>query len=161
MAMLGAELTHLEALAAQLGQSGDQLDGVSAQAQRIQAQVCADLEATFGAAMSQITGTTAELTSAVDAARAQLAATVWTGANRVAFEDAAGDFDTAMSTLAGAVDESYLHFQGELARIAGFMETFQAEVTSSLGEARASTEAMRQAVEVQHTNLDAAMNGAA
>ncbi len=161
MPMLGAELADLEALAQQLSISTTRLDQADVTSRSTQQTVCNEMQASFASGIAAVQSVMGDLASIVSDANSQLGATMWTGANRTMFDSAVGDFGSTMSSLQGTIDETWTHFNAEIAKVSDFLETFQGEVSAHLGQAQQATTGMQQAVIAQRDNLDAAMNGSA
>lgn len=158
MVMLGATTEELVTLSGRLGTTTAEIGGVSADTQAIASRVVGEMHTSFGAAVSGITGAMDSLRGSIDAARGQLESTTWTGANRLTFDSAYGDFTVAMGSLEAAVSDAYQQFDGQMKQMGELIESFQLQVTGSLAEAQSSTTSMNQAVEAQRNNLETAMN---
>lgn len=158
MAMLGATPTELIELSSRLGVTTSEISHVSGDTQGIAARVVDEMQSTFATAVSSITTTMDSLRSTVDASRGQLEATTWTGANRVVFDGAYGDFTAAMGQLEVAVTDAYAEFDAQMQQLGSVIEGFQGQVMSSLDQAQTSTTSMAQAVDAQRDNLEMAMN---
>jgi len=156
--LLGAETGQLEALASRLSQTGAEIDLVQQQTQSTADAVVAEMQGSFGRALTGIEQSMHQLRATVDGAHSQLADTTWTGANATTFHAGYGDFQSALATFESAVHDAYAQFDGQLRMIADTITAFQVQVTTSLVQAHASTDSMQLAVVQQQTNLESAMN---
>lgn len=158
MSVLGAQTEELISLATRLGSTGSDISAVNAEAQGVANAVIEQSEAAFTTAVSGITSAMDTMRGAVDAARAQLDGTTWTGANRAVFDGAYGDFTAAMTSLEAVTNDAYLEFDSQMKLLSGFIRDFQQQVTVSLGDAQDSTMSMQTAVDAQRDNLETVMN---
>lgn len=156
--VLGAETGQLESLAAQLTRTGGEIEQVRAETQTTADTVVAEMEASFHRALQGIERSMQQLRSSVDAAHAQLSETTWTGVNAETFHAGYGDFNAAMANLEAAVGDTYLQFDAQMRGMGETITSFQAQVTTSMQQANASTDSMQLAVRQQQANLESAMN---
>lgn len=157
-AMLGAETAGLSALAVRLGTTTSEIGACQIECQSIQTTVCGAMDEAFAAAITSLQTTRGNLDQTVQAAAGQLADTRWTGANRASFDGAYQGFTGAMASLNQAIDAAYGQFQSNMQQMNALMETFQLDVSASMGQAQESTTSMQTAVTAQQANLESVMN---
>jgi len=158
MSVLGAQTEELVSLATRLGATSGDISAVDAETQGVANAVIDQSEAAFSSAVSGITTAMDTMRGTVDAARAQLDGTTWTGANRAVFDGAYGDFSAAMVNLETVTNDAYLQFDAQMKQLNGFIREFQQQVSVSLSDAQASTTSMQTAVDAQRDNLETVMN---
>jgi hypothetical protein len=158
VSILGAETSQLESLAAQLTQTGGEIEQVQVQTQTTADTVVAEMESSFTLALRSIEQSMQHLRGTVDAAHARLNDTTWTGANASTFHAGYGDFNAAMATFEAAVGDAYAQFDAQMRAMGETISAFQGQVTTSMQQAQASTASMQQAVAMQQANLESAMN---
>lgn len=156
--MLGAETGQLETLAAQLRTTAGEIDVVRAQTETTSTTVVAEMQSAFGQAISGISNSMENLRATVQAAQGQLADTTWTGVNATNFHDGYANFNAAMTNFEGAVRTAFDQFNAQMTMVGETVSDFQAQVSLSLVEAKDSSEAMGQAVDLQLQSLEQAMN---
>ena len=157
-AILGAQTDQLATLATRLTTTGTEIDEVQSQTQSTADTVVAEMEGAFQAALGGIEQAMGNLRTTVDAAHGQLGDTTWTGANADRFHEGYGNFNDAMRSFEGAVRTAYEQFDGQMRMVGETINDFQAQVTSSMVQAHASTDSMQVAVSQQQANLEQAMN---
>ena len=156
--MLGASVDQLDSLTTGLGATATDIGAVSSDTHAISSQVIDECRSAFSNAVSAITNSMTQLSDSVKAAEARLGESDWTGANRVFFDGAYGDFTTAMHALETTVNNAYGDFNAQMEALGGVITDFQTQLATNLTDAQTSTTSMQQAVESQKTNLMTVMN---
>ena len=158
MAMIGAQLDTLDALAQQLAITTADIGEVSSGAVRAFSNAVEALETATAVAVQQAATQTANLRTSVGASQQRAAAAVWTGANADRFHEAYATFDGSIASAEAATNDAFADFKRQIGELSAALGTFVDGFQTSMTNAAASTESMASAVRTQRQSLDEVMN---
>ena len=158
MAMIGAQLDTLDALAQQLGVTSADIADVSAGAVRAFSQAVEALDAATTAAVQQASTHTTQLRTSVATSQQRAAEAVWTGSNATRFHEAYATFEGAIASAESATTDAFADFKRQIADLGAALGTFVESFQASMTNAATSTDSMATAVRTQRSSLDEVMN---
>jgi hypothetical protein len=158
MAMIGAQLETLDALAQQLGVTSVDIADVSAGAVRAFSDAVEALEVATASAVQNASMQTANLRASVNTSQQRSADAVWTGSNATRFHEAYQSFDGAIVGAEHATNDAFADFKRQIGDLSAALGTFIQSFQTSMTNAAASTDSMSSAVRNQRTTLDQVMN---